>query len=121
VVSDYFGITFLEIQHQVAGSPGEAGALALAAGLDVELPTVRCFGEPLIAAIRAGQVDEALVDRAVTRVLAQKIELGLLDPDWNPMPPALRESGGAIDLDPPAGQEIARQLAEESVVLLAND
>jgi beta-xylosidase len=120
VVSDYFGVSFLEIQHGIAGSPAEAAALALAAGLDVELPAVRCYGEPLLAAVRDGLVDEALVDRAATRVLTQKCELGLLDPDWSPMPPALRESG-AVDFDPPAGQAIARQLAEESVVLLAND
>jgi beta-xylosidase len=121
VVSDYFGVSFLEMQHKVAGSPAEAGALALTAGLDVELPAVRCYGEPLLAAIREGRVDETLVDRAATRVLTQKCELGLLDPDWSPLPPALRESGGAIDLDPPAGQAIARQLAEQSVVLVAND
>lgn len=120
VVADYFGISFLELLHGVAGSPGDAAALALAAGIDVELPTVRCYGEPLLAAIRAGTVDAALVDRAVTRVLEQKCRLGLLDPDWTALPPALREPGGVVDLDPPGGQELARQLAEESVVLLTN-
>jgi beta-xylosidase len=121
VVSDYFGVSFLELQHGVAGSPADAAGLALAAGLDVELPAVRCFGEPLLAALREGRVDEALVDRAAARVLAQKCELGLLDQDWNPLPPALRASGGAVDFDPPAGQALARTLAEESVVLLVND
>jgi len=78
--------------------------------------------------VRAGTVPEALIDRAVTRVLRQKVELGLLDPDWSPLPPALREPDPEqpkavteIDLDPPAARAIARQLAEESVVLLAND
>jgi beta-xylosidase len=121
VVSDYFGVSFLELNHGVAGSPAEAAGLALAAGLDVELPTVRCFGEPLLAALREGQVDEAWVDRAAARVLAQKCELGLLDADWNPLPPALRAAGGGVDFDPPAGQVLARTLAEESIVLLAND
>jgi beta-xylosidase len=121
VVSDYFGVSFLQIEHEVAGSPAEAAALGLAAGMDVELPAVRCYGEPLLAAVREGRVDEALIDRAATRVLSQKCELGLLDPDWSPMPPALSESGSDIDLDPPDGQELARTLAEESVVLLAND
>ena len=45
VVSDYFGISFLETRHRVAGGRGEAGALALRAGIDMELPTVRCYGE----------------------------------------------------------------------------
>src|SRR5580704_14123752 len=50
VVSDYYGISFLEALHQVAGSPAQAAALALRAGVDVELPNVRCFGEPLAQA-----------------------------------------------------------------------
>lgn len=124
VVADYFGVSFLQLLHAVAGSPGQAGELALAAGVDVELPTVRCYGEPLLEAVRAGRIDESLVDRAAARVLAQKCELGLLDADWTAMPPALRESvddGAGVDLDPPAGREVAHRLAEESVVLLAND
>jgi beta-xylosidase len=122
VVSDYFAVSFLENLHRVAGSPAEAAGVALAAGVDLELPTVRCYGEPLLAAVRAGTVDERLVDRAAGRVLAHKCRLGLLDPDWSPLPPALDESGGSaeVDLNPPAGQALAQALAEESVVLLAN-
>ncbi|MZE79969.1 glycosyl hydrolase, partial [Streptomyces sp. SID5475] len=85
VVADYFGISFLESAHHVAGSPREAAGLALAAGVDVELPAVRCYGTPLLDAVRSGDVPESLVDRAVTRVLRQKCELGLLDPDWDPV------------------------------------
>ena len=65
---------------------GEAGALSLAAGIDVELPHTRCYGEPLAELVRAGAVPEALVDRAARRVLRQKAELGLLDADWSPEP-----------------------------------
>ncbi|GDY53444.1 hypothetical protein SVIO_040670 [Streptomyces violaceusniger] len=89
VVADYFGVSFLELAHRVADTRGGAAGLALAAGVDVELPAVRCFGTPLRDAVRAGEVDEALVDRAALRVLRQKCELGLLDPDWSPMPSAL--------------------------------
>ncbi|MEU4683308.1 beta-glucosidase family protein [Streptomyces xinghaiensis] len=167
VVADYFGISFLESAHHVAGSPREAAGLALAAGVDVELPAVRCYGTPLLDAVRAGDVPESLVDRAVTRVLRQKCELGLLDPDWDPAPPALAgppaavtgtagpaadtapdaagttDTAGAVapltaareaalrpgtapgaagvDFDPAEMRAVARQLAEESVVLLAND
>ncbi len=85
VVSDYYGVSFLQTLHDVAGSPGQAAALALRAGVDVELPNVRCYGEPLAAAVQAGEVPEQLVDRAVTRVLRQKFELGLLDPSPKPM------------------------------------
>ncbi|MFI9763228.1 glycoside hydrolase family 3 N-terminal domain-containing protein [Streptomyces sp. NPDC051963] len=114
VVSDYFGITFLETLHRVAGSPAEAAHAALAAGIDVELPTLKCYGRPLPEAVRKGRVPEELVDRAARRVLLQKCELGLLDADWNPEP------NGPIDLDSTANRALARRLAEESVVLLDN-
>jgi beta-xylosidase len=107
VVADYFGVSFLESAHGLTDSPAGAAALALAAGVDVELPAVRCFG--------AGSLDEEFVDRAALRVLTQKCELGLLDPDW--APPA---AGAPADLDPPHMRVLARQLAEESVVLLSN-
>jgi beta-xylosidase len=116
VVSDYRAISFLQTEHAVAGTPAEAGALALDAGVDVELPSVRCYGPALAAAVRAGQVPVELVDRAAARVLRQKCELGMLDPGWSAGPAA----GAVIDLDPPAHRQLARRLAEESVVLLAN-
>ncbi|MFF2050052.1 beta-glucosidase [Leifsonia sp. NPDC058194] len=114
VVADYFSVAFLHTMHGVASDLGEAAALALSAGIDVELPTGDAFLAPLAAAVRAGSVDIALVDRAVLRVLAQKEELGLLDASFDE-PPA------AIDLDTPAHREIARRMAQESVVLLTND
>ncbi|MGW2717992.1 beta-xylosidase/alpha-l-arabinosidase [Streptomyces sp. NPDC001492] len=114
VVADYFGIGFLETLHRVAGSPAEAAHAALTAGIDVELPTLKCYGKPLLEAVRAGVVPQSLVDRAARRVLLQKCELGLLDEDWDPEPAAV------IDLDSAANRALARRLAEESVVLLDN-
>ncbi|HYQ67109.1 glycoside hydrolase family 3 N-terminal domain-containing protein [Actinophytocola sp.] len=115
VVSDYFGVTFLETQHKLAANQGHAAGIALAAGLDVELPNVRCYGTPLLDAVLAGDVPESDVDIALTRVLRQKCELGLLDPGWESPQPS------AVDFDPPAARALARRLAEESVVLLSND
>jgi beta-xylosidase len=130
VVADYFGISFLELLHGVAGDAAAAAGLALQAGVDVELPTVRCYGRPLVEAVQGGAVEEALVDRAARRVLLQKCALGLLDPGWSPVPPALAADHGAgveelaaergsVRLDLPADRELARRLAEASVVLLA--
>ncbi len=132
VVSDYFAVSFLQLQHRVAADPAGAAAVALAAGLDVELPSTRCFGDPLLAAVTAGDVPEELIDRAAARVLRQKLELGLLDPGWSPLPGGAEPTDDQdqdqdqdldldLDLDPPAQRDIARRLAEESVVLLAND
>src|SRR5690625_291178 len=81
VVADYFAVAFLEVMHGVAADRGHAAALALTAGLDIELPSGDAFLTPLAQRIRAGQFDEAYVDRAVLRALAQKEELGLLDED----------------------------------------
>jgi beta-xylosidase len=116
VVADYYGISFLETLHGVAGSPAEAARLALSAGVDVELPNVRCYGAPLADAVMAGRVPEQLIDLAAGRVLRQKIDLGLLDPGGS------NGSGGhpEPDLDPPSHRELAAALAQESIVLLAN-
>jgi beta-glucosidase-like glycosyl hydrolase len=116
VVADYFAVAFLEVMHGIAADRGEAAALALRAGIDIELPTGDAYLQPLADRVRAGDLDEAFVDRAVLRALSQKEELGLLDPGaFEDEPPT------DIDLDSPRQQELARRLADESVVLLSND
>ena len=115
VVADYFAVAFLHTMHRVAADPGEAAALALEAGVDVELPTGDTFLEPLAERVRDGRVDIGLVDRAVLRALSQKEELGLLDATFEDEPPSV------IDLDTARHREIAGRLADESVVLLSND
>jgi len=116
VVADYFAVAFLEVMHRVAADRGEAAALALEAGIDIELPTGDAYLQPLADRVRAGDLDEAYVDRAVLRALMQKEELGLLEPGaFEDEPPT------DIDLDSPRQQELARRLADESVVLLSND
>lgn len=128
VVADYFAIAFLLTQHGVAEDWTDAAHQALRAGIDVELPGRKTFGPELVAAVRDGVVPEKLIDRALRRVLAQKIELGLLDGDagWVPEVVAGREEAtadevrGSVDLDPPANRALARQLAERAVVLLSN-
>jgi beta-xylosidase len=129
VVADYFGISFLKLLHGVAGTFGQAAAQALTAGVDVELPGPNTYLAPLLDEIEAGRLDEAVVDRALCRVLRQKLDLGLLDADWSAVPSGLEGADpspdapvrGTIDLDPPADRELARRMAEEAIVLLKND
>jgi beta-xylosidase len=123
VVADYFGIAFLKELHRIASTLGEAAGAALSAGVDVELPTVHTFGEHLLAEIDGGRVEEGLVDRALRRVLRQKLDLGLLDPDWSPVPPALHTTDAGtpvVDLDSAGNRAIATELAEQSIVLVGN-
>ncbi|MEU1049384.1 glycoside hydrolase family 3 N-terminal domain-containing protein [Streptomyces sp. NPDC005897] len=129
VVADYFAIAFLKTLHGVAAEWSDAAGLALRAGIDVELPNVKTYGAPLTEAVADGRVPEASVDRALRRILIQKARLGLLDPDWNPLPAALEGADlddpdalrGRIDLDASENRALARTVAEEAVVLLSND
>jgi beta-glucosidase len=116
VVSDYWAVPFLAAMHRVAADDGDAGALALAAGLDIELPDTIGFGEQLVDRVRRGDVPEALVDRAARRVLEQKARLGLLDPGWTPE--ASVSGAPEVDLDSADNRALALRMAESSVVLL---
>jgi beta-glucosidase len=115
VVSDYWAVAFLASTHRVAADLSDAAAMALEAGLDIELPHTLAYGDLLLALVRSGAVSNETVDRATMRVLTQKAELGLLDPDWDPS-----RYTTPVDLDSPRNRGIARRLAEESVVLLDN-
>ncbi len=116
VVSDYWAIPFLSTMHRLAPDAEEAGVLALRAGIDVELPDTLGFGQHLVERVRRGEVAEALVDRAAGRLLRQKIELGLLDPQWTPE--ASVAAAATTDLDSTSNRALAREMAERSVVLL---
>lgn len=110
VVSDYWAIGFLASMHHLVDDFAEAGVLALTAGIDVELPHALGYSDGLL-----DRVPAHLLDRAVLRVLTQKAELGLLDPEGE----APVETAPTLDSE--RNRTLARRLAEESVVLLAND
>jgi beta-xylosidase len=115
VVSDYFSVAFLHTLHGVSDGPVSSAAMALTAGIDVELPNPDCYAAPLLDAVGGGLVDEADVDRALTRVLRQKAELGLLG-----AASSVSAVEGPVDLDPPEHRDLARRVAERSIVLLRN-
>lgn len=116
VVSDYWAVPFLASMHHIAGDDAEAGALAIAAGIDVELPDTIGYGAALLAKVRAGEVAEELVDRAARRLLTQKVELGLLDPSWTPEGSVA--GADTVELDSAGNRSLAREIAERSIVLL---
>ncbi|WP_342372696.1 glycoside hydrolase family 3 N-terminal domain-containing protein [Propioniciclava soli] len=115
VVSDYWSISFLESMHHVADDLTEAGALSLNAGLDIELPETGAYAH-LAEAVERGLVSEGVIREAARRILRQKVQLGLLDEGWD-----AAAAGRAVHLDSERNREIARRMAEQSVVLCAND
>lgn len=115
IISDYFTINMFVQYHRIAHNKAEAARYALEVGIDVELPDADCYGQPLLNALESGEIDIALVDACVTRILRQKIQLGLLE---NPYV----DSGKvpAIYADP-AALDLSKTLAAKSVVLLQNN
>jgi beta-glucosidase len=115
VVSDGRGIGMLADDHGVAADRQAAGVAALRAGVDVELPETECFGDRLVAAVRAGSVAASTVDDAVRRHLRQKAAAGLLG-DSGTDSASTPEVFGTD-----AVGSLARRAARRSQVLLHND
>ena len=114
VVSDYFTLQTLVSYHHVAENESEAARRGLEAGIDLELPVLAYYGEPLRQAIESGRVPLAWVDRSVARVLRMKFELGLFEQ-------ALVDADAApAHFDTPTQRELARRIALKSIVLLQN-
>jgi len=115
VVSDYDAIIMLHNFHRVAENIATAGSLALKAGIDVELPTVVCYGDALKDALADGSLDIETIDTAVRRHLQKKFELGLFE---NPYV----DDGRVLDVfETPQQRDLACEVACQSMVLLKND
>ncbi len=114
VVSDYLTLVFLMIYHRITEDRGEAAARALEAGLDLELPRLDFF-QDLPAAIEAGRIEEAVLDRSVGRMLRLKFELGLFESPYVDHGPAAEAFSRQDSLD------LARKIGGKSCVLLKND
>ncbi|MBQ3481446.1 MAG: glycoside hydrolase family 3 C-terminal domain-containing protein [Oscillospiraceae bacterium] len=115
-VSDYGGIHNAHETDRIGETLGEAGAMALEAGMDVEMPSPSGYGEELKAMIEHGEVDMKLVDRAVLRVLTEKFRMGLFE-----HPFALQDEVLHVAFGRAEDRELSLQSARESLVLLKND
>ena len=87
---------------------------ALMAGNDVDLPSGDSY-KYLMELLQNGSIDENRFEEAVKKVLALKVQLGLLDKNKK-----LYKSGD-LDLDTPESRKTAYELACQSVVLLKNN
>lgn len=115
VVSDYFGINMIFDYHKAAPSKDHAARMALAAGVDIELPSTDVYSTPLIQAVENGLVDASLLDKIVSRVLAMKFRLGLFEN------PYVAENDVESHFQSALQRSFSRKAAEKSIVLLKND
>jgi beta-glucosidase len=113
VISDWNAVNEL-ISHGVAANGKDAAALALTAGVDVDMVSrlYNQYGEQLVS---EGKIPMAAIDRAVRRVLETKYELGLFE---HPYADEALESSTLLS---PANLTAARELAARTFVLLKND
>ena len=112
LISDYNSVAEL-INHGVAADRVEASALALNAGVDIDMTSGAYIGG-LPKALERGLVAIAAIDESVRRVLRLKERLGLFDDPYRrgsaPPEPARAE----------ARRELAREAARRAIVLLTN-
>src|SRR5262245_3742807 len=113
MISDYNAIAEL-VPHGVAADIPEAAALALKAGVDIDM-MASAYTNGLPVALERGLIAMADIDAAVYRVLSLKARTGLFDDPY-------RESAAA-NLDAArrsAHRKTAREAACRSIVLLTN-
>lgn len=99
---------------KVANSYNEAGLLAKKAGCDTEIPVGASFHN-LPNYVRSGELDEAVLDESVRRILIIKFKRGLFENPYcevEKLEEAMSNAGK---------EEISKRIAEESMILLKND
>jgi beta-glucosidase len=113
IVSDYNAVAEL-LRHGVAANLCEAAALALNAGVDIDMMSDG-FRKGLPQALAEGRVSIEGINASVRRVLTLKQRLGLFDDMLRS-----KSSAAARETAMPA-RELAREAARRSIVLLTND
>lgn len=114
-VSDFTAIMEL-LHHGVAADSADAGALALTAGVDVDMVS-DIYRDDLRAKVGSGAVPMEEVDEAVRRVLRAKVDLGLFDDPYR-YGDVERERARTLTAEHRAA---AREVAGQSIVLLRNE
>jgi beta-glucosidase len=122
VVSDCAAIVNIFRDHHFTKTQAEASALAIQRGMDNECLN---YGDikgdrdyrPYLDAYQQGFLKESEIDTALIRLYTARMKLGMFDPPEMVPYTKIDEK----ELDSPAHRELARALANESIVLLKND
>ncbi|WP_442846152.1 glycoside hydrolase family 3 N-terminal domain-containing protein [Leeuwenhoekiella sp. H156] len=114
VVSDLGSIEGIKNDHHAAATLEEAAALAMNAGVDVDLGG-NGFDDALFSAFKAGDVSEDRLDEAVKNVLRLKFEMGLFEN------PYVDEKLPAKVVRNPEHTALAKEVALEGITLLKNE
>lgn len=113
VVSDLYAIGGLR-EHGVADTDYEAAVKAVNAGVDSDLGT-NVYAGQLVDAVKKGDVQEAVINKAVSRILALKFHMGLFDHPFVDERKPEQVVASAEHL------ELAREVARQSIILLKNE
>ena len=113
VVSDWDSVAEL-IKHGVAEDRGQAAALALHAGVDMDMVS-NAYIETLAASLQSGKVSAEEIDEAVRRILRIKQRAGLFESPFTDIARASR------DILTEKSRALARDFARQSMVLLKNE
>lgn len=116
IVADYSAITNVHTAQRLGESLADAGEMALRAGMDQELPNRECFNDEVEERLRDGDIDMALLDRAVLNVLEAKFRMGLFE-----HPFALEGRILEDRFHHATDESVTERAAQESMVLIAND
>ena len=114
VFSDLNAVNAIYATQHMAADPAEAAAMALKAGVDIDLGGYN-YGGFLKEALQRGLVTEADIDHAVRHVLQLKYDLGLFEN------PYVDEALAEAEVGTKENAQLAKQVALESAVLLKND
>lgn len=114
VFTDYGGLSHLYNFHKVAPDAAGAAKMGLEAGVDLEAARPDVYIH-LAELVREGKVKEELIDTAVRRILRAKFMAGLFEKTYADSATVSRT------VHTPENVKLAREVAEESVVLLKND
>lgn len=118
VISDYDAVNRMVTRQHAYATKAEAGKSAIEAGMDFECPsswTDYCFSY-LPSLIKAGEVQESVLDSAVARVLRNKFILGLFERPYIKLPDEKETASKKA-----THRQVALKAAEEGMVLLKND